>query len=64
MRHLQYVEPTIARALLTLMENDGTVIKTYDSPRSFLRIEHDGRMFRLNGQDRETLEHVYLPEVV
>lgn len=70
MRHLEFAEPDFAAAHLVLLENDGTQVIRYFAPRSFKRIQHrqpgeegDGRMFRLNGRDRETGELVYLPEV-
>jgi len=64
-RHLRYIEASRDhRATLLLMENDGTPVISYASwAGSFATIEHDGRRFRLNGQDRETTELIYVPEV-
>lgn len=56
---------TPAQVILVLMEDDGTVLRRYQSATgSFRRIEHNGRMFFHQGIDRETGERVYLPEVV
>jgi hypothetical protein len=63
MRHLEWVEPDFQPARLVLLESDSTEVISYLAPRSFKRIERHGRMFRLNGRDRETGELIYLPEV-
>ena len=48
---------------MVLVENDGTEIVSYLAPRSVHHVEHDGRRFRLNGQDRATGELIYVAEV-
>ena len=63
MRHLQYVEPQLNQCRMVLVENDGTEIVSYLAPRSVHHVEHDGRRFRLNGQDRATGELIYVAEV-
>lgn len=64
MRHLIFAEASPDSAILVLLENDSREVVTYRSPSgSFRLIERDGRMFRLQGRDRATGEHVYLPEI-
>jgi hypothetical protein len=68
-RHLQYALPRVEADdpyphQLVLIEGDGTAgeVGRYTCQRTFGRIERDGRMWRLAGQDRQTGEFVYLPE--
>lgn len=64
-RHLEIATPSLSPARMILMESDGTLVKTFNQcERSFRRIQHHDRWFRLNGRDRDTGELVYLPEVV
>src|SRR5258707_437735 len=58
-RHLVFAYASREPAVLVLLENDSTEVVTYRSESgSFRLIERDGRMFRLQGRDRETGEHV------
>jgi hypothetical protein len=63
-RMLAYAEPQLRPATLVLIESTGETVCSITALRSFARVEHDGRWFRLNGQDRMTGEMMYLPEVI
>lgn len=62
-RKVVYAVPDFQHAKCVLLENDGLEVKTYECERSWLTIEHDGRVFRLNGRDVQTGEYLYLPDV-
>lgn len=62
-RQVRYALPDFAHARCVLLESDGAEVRTYECERSWLTIEHDGRVFRLNGRDVKTGEYIYLPDV-
>jgi hypothetical protein len=63
-RHLAYrTADPVTPARLALVENDGTETASYDSVRSFRRIQRDGQWWRLAGQDRANGDMIYLREV-
>lgn len=62
-RHLAYALPREGPQRLVLLDADYETVVDYEAVRSFLRIERDGRWWRLAGQDRATGEMVYLEEV-
>lgn len=66
MRQLAYSIPDArgGPSILLLMRSDGEVIKRYESHGSYRTIEHNGVVWRLNGQDRATGEYIYLAEVI
>lgn len=62
-RHLAYALPREGAQTLVLLDQSGTQeVRTYEAHRSFRRIEHDGRWYRLAGVDRRTGEMCYLDE--
>lgn len=62
-RHLAVAFPREGAQRLVLLDSTGTQeVRAYEGHRSFRRIEHDGRWYRLAGVDRQTGEMCYLDE--
>lgn len=68
MKHLQYFEPLNRETrsgkadILVLLDLESNEVHRYLCYRSFLRIQYRDLWYRVNGQDRDTGEIIYIQE--